>query len=247
MCIWYNWLHIYMNDIQESLCDGGAAYGKAYQTWVTFMVGGIGQALGMLMYLSSRGVVHEAAASGRRALEFLGVVSHLVKDPSKSAFLIEGCEDSNSFKQAFLSGSKRQSEELKQRGIKYRFAAMDSGLAKASTELWQIFSRYNIHGDSLRVLHNFISLSPTEYSCSFFNRSVTESAKAITLFKPILEITAIELAALVGQFGERSDRIKQAGACVLVWSNRNDPRWLEQLDEMQRNLGLISSPQLRPN
>jgi hypothetical protein len=39
------------------------------------------------MYLSARGIIHEAASAGRRALQFLGIASLLVADPAKAEFL----------------------------------------------------------------------------------------------------------------------------------------------------------------
>lgn len=87
MSVWYIWLHDYLHDIQNSLHEGGKAHGPNYQVWVVSMIGGAAQSIGMLMYLLARGVVHEAAASGRRALEYLGMASHLVRDPAKTRFL----------------------------------------------------------------------------------------------------------------------------------------------------------------
>src|SRR5580658_6719311 len=86
MCVWYLWLHEYLHDIQNSLHDGGESRGSTYQTWVVSMIGGAAQSIGMLMYLVARGVVQEAGASGRRGLEYLGMASHLVRDPGKARF-----------------------------------------------------------------------------------------------------------------------------------------------------------------
>lgn len=87
MCVWYLWLHEYLHDIQSSLHDAGKLYGADYQIWVISMIGGAAQGVGMLMYLLARGIVHEAASSGRRALEYIGMTSHLVRDPTKTQFL----------------------------------------------------------------------------------------------------------------------------------------------------------------
>jgi hypothetical protein len=246
MCVWYNWLRQYLNDIQESLADTGQAHGKSYTTWVVAMLAGMSHAISMLMYLSPRGIIHEAGASGRRALEFLGVASHLITDPSKAQYLFEGCENTPSFKKAFLSGPTKSAEELKRSGTKFRFAAMDSANAKACTQLWEIFSRFNVHGDSLSAVASIPAFTPNQYSCAFCNRSLDATAKSIESFKPLLEITAIELASLVGRFGERTQRVKQAGACILVWLNRQDPRWLHELELMRTRLGLAQTSGL-PN
>ena len=83
-----------------------------------------------------------------------------------------------------------------------------------------------------------IALSPTKNSCAFHNRSLSEVAKNVPLFEPILEITAIELMDLVGHHGTPNKRVNEAGACVLVWLDRTDPRWLERLRTIRRGFGL---------
>jgi hypothetical protein len=238
MCIWDNWLREYLNDIQESLCNTIPGQGDDYRVWVATMIGGIGHAVGTLMYLSARGVIHEAAASGRRALEFLGFVSHLIRNPSKARLLAPDCQDTPQYKTAFLSGPSEQAAELKRRGIKYRFAALSMG--PACTKLWEIFSGYSIHGDSLRVMSTGVVFFPTEVSCKLLNRSVEETAKHLVIYKPNVEIVAIELSTLAGEFGVRTDRINRAGACVLVWLNREDPRWTKEVELMRKRLGIAA-------
>jgi hypothetical protein len=180
-------------------------------------------------------------------LEFLGVASHLVADPAKAKFLSLGDEESKLFRKAFLSGSPREQEELKGSGIKFRFAAMEPKTAKACTTLWEIFSRYSVHGESPAVLAFGTSLIPTEHSCAFCNRSIDATTQAIVLYRPILEIAAIELAYLAGKFGKPNQRVKEAGACVLVWLDKQDPRWIERLDCARTDLGLTPIPGGRVN
>jgi len=247
MCVWYLWLHEYMHDIQDSLHDGGKLHGSNYQLWVVSMIGGAAQSIGMLMYLLARGVVQEAAASGRRALEYLGVASHLVRDPARAQFLSKDETNSLEFTKAFVRGpDRREAKKLKEDGIRYRFAGMSSGIAKSVSQLYEIFSRFNVHGGTLSSLSG-IALVPTENSCAFHNRSVDEVAKNLPLFKPILEITAIELMDLVGHYGTRNKRINEAGSCVLIWLDRTDPRWLERLRVIRQDFGLVDRPHAQPN
>lgn len=228
MCVWTGWLQDYLNDIQESLCNPNPGQSEDYRAWVATMIGGIGHAIGMLMYLSARGVNHEAAASGRRALEFLGFVAHLVKDPSKGRFLAPEFPDTPQFKTAFVNGPPSQ------RGTKYRFEALSMGTA--CTKLWETFSSYHVHGDSLRPMSTGVVFFPTDLSCKLLNRSVEESAKHLLLYRPVVEIVAIELSTLVGEFGVRTDRINRAGACASAWLNRADPRWTREVDLMRKKL-----------
>lgn len=50
----------------------------------------------------------------------------------------------------------------------------------------------------------------------------------------------MELMDLVGRYGTRTKRINEAGACVLVWLDRRDPRWMERLQAVREILGLAS-------
>jgi hypothetical protein len=235
---------IILNDIQEALHDSGEAYGSDYQVWVVSMIGGAAQSVGMLMYLLARGVVHEAAASGRRALEYLGMASNLVRDPSKTQFLSTAETKSPEFTKAFIRGERQEAERLKQVGIRYRFSGMSSGSARSATQLYEIFSRFNVHGGTMSSLLS-MAITPTRNLCAFHNRSVEDVAKNLPLFKPILQITAMELIELAGRFGTRTKRIDQAGACVLGWLDHDDPRWLERLRAVREDFGL--APVRRPN
>jgi hypothetical protein len=121
---------------------------------------------------------------------------------------------------------------------RYRFAAMSRETAKSATQLYEMFSRFNVHGGTMSSLVG-IAVQPTENSCAFHNRSLDEVGRNLPLFKPILEITAIELMGLVGRYGRRSKRIDQAGAYVLVWLDPTDPRWLERLQAVRSDFGLV--------
>jgi hypothetical protein len=139
-----------------------------------------------------------------------------------------------------------EAKRLRQDGIRYRFAGMTNDIAKTATSLYEIFSRFNVHGGTMSSLLG-MALVPTSYSCAFHNRSVEEIAKSLPVFKPILEMTAIELMDLVGHHGTRNKRINQAGACVLVWLNRTDPGWLERLQAMRQEFGLPTSIDTQSN
>jgi hypothetical protein len=47
---------------------------------------------------------------------------------------------------------------------------------------------------------------------------------------------------LVGSYGARNKRISQAGACVLVWLDPADTRWLELLRVIREQFGLGPTP-----
>jgi len=245
MCVWFLWLHEYLHDIQSSLHESGKTHGPHYQVWVVSMIGGAAQSIGMLMYLVARGVVHEGAGSGRRALEYLGMACHLVRDPALAKFLQDA--ESAGFTKAFIRGPDRQeAERLKQNGIRYRFAGMNEATAQSATQLYEIFSRFNVHGGTMSSLTG-ISHAPTPHSCFFHNRSLDEVSKNLLLFKPVVEITAMELMELVGRYGTRTKRTNEAGACVLVWLDRKDPRWMERLQAVREALGLESTRNHKAN
>lgn len=201
MCVWYLWLHEYLHDIQHSLHDAGKSHGSDYQVWVISMIGGAAQSVGMLLYLLARGIVHEAAASGRRALEYIGMASHLVRDPAKVKFLCKEEAKSPEFKKAFIRGTADEAKRLKQAGIGYRFAGMSTGQAMAATKLYEIFSRFNVHGGTMSSLVG-IALSPTANSCA-------------CLSQPIPPRGGAESAALQANIGDDGHRVD--GSCWSAW------------------------------
>jgi hypothetical protein len=244
MCVWHLWLVEYLHDIQNSLHVAGGRHGANYQLWVISMIGGVAHCLGMLMYLVARGVVNEAAASGRRALEYLGVAAHLVRDPSTAQCLTNAERQSPDFIRVFIRGERAEAERLKSNGIRYRFARMSEPMARAATQLYDLFSRFNVHGGTMNSMVS-IAAEPTPHSCAFHNRSIEQSARNLVLFKPVMEITAIELIDLAGRYGTRTKRLNQAGACLTVWLDKSDPRWLQRLTDIREAFGL--SPVARPN
>lgn len=241
MCVWYLWLQEYPHDIQNSLHEAGKTYGKDYQVWVVSMVGGIAQSAGMLMYLLSRGVVQESVAAARRALEYLGMLSHLLRGPAKALYL-NMAEESPEFQNAFIRGQSRstnESQKMKSEGIRYCFSAMSDGNAKTASRLYEIFSRFNVHGGTMSSLVS-IAMLPTRNSCGFHNRSLEKVADNLRLLKPALEITAAQLMELVGLYGVKGKRVREAGACVLVWLDNKDPRWHERVQAVRLQFGLTT-------
>ena len=164
---------------------------------------------------------------------------HLVRDPARAKFLEDA--ESPGFTKAFIRGPDRQeAERLKHDGIRYRFAAMNKGIAQSATQLYEIFSRFNVHGGTMSSLIG-IALEPTPHSCFFHNRPLDDVSQNLLLFKSIAEITAIELMDLVGRYGVRTQRVNEAGACVLVWLDRKDPSWMERLQAVRKALGLANT------
>lgn len=246
MCVWDVWLNDYLLDIQNSLHDGAAGHGGEYQLWIVSMLAGVAQPSGMLMYLLARGIVIEAAASGRRALEYLGMLSHLVRCPEKAQYLRGKDAESAEFTTAFIRGqNRREAEQLKADGIRYRFAAMQRGMAQTASTLYNMFSRFNVHGGTMSSLIS-VSVNPTECSCAFHNRSLEWVEKNLKVFRPVLEVAAIEIMDLVGKHGVKTKRVNEAGACVLVWLDHTDLRWLERVDMMREYFGLRQTNREKP-
>lgn len=147
------------------------------------MIGGAAYCVNMLMYLIERGAINEAAASNRKGLEYLGMAAHL-----------DG--ESPEFKRAFISGGVTQ-KPFSDNDIRYRFAGMSERMAKAATTLYSIISEFHVHGGTMKSMIE-IAIEPTQHSCAFQNRSIESTAKYLALFKPITEITAIEVAHMAG-------------------------------------------------
>jgi hypothetical protein len=107
--------------------------------------------------------------------------------------------DTKEYCSAFLSEKdKRIQQDLKDRGIKKRFACLLYCAADAS-KLYEILSNFYVHGgSSTRLIHS--SLNPNEHSCLFHNRPGVEKTN-IDIFTSGVEMMCLEIAGLYDQYG----------------------------------------------
>jgi hypothetical protein len=176
-------------------------------------MGGVLRDINLACYLCLRGLVGEAGSVLRRALESVGVLSHLWQEPAKAAVL--GAPDSSEFKEAFHRESRRERQEwLKQQKRLKRFEHLSLG--EPASQLYALFSRFGVHGGAPDQLL-MTSLIPTRFSCGFENRRESLSEDDFRLLANACQILCVEIAYLCGLFGDRRPRLREAGAIILVW------------------------------
>jgi len=218
MLVYQRWAATYMNDFQEALSDNvaqrfGQLHRERAQFWTLTLMGGVWRDINLACYLSLRGLVGEARAVLRRALESIGVLSHLWQDPAKAGTL--EAQDTPEFRHAFhRERQKDRQDRLKDQKTLKRFEHLSLG--EPASQLYAIFSRYGVHGGSPDQLIR-TSLKPTRFSCSFENRPETVGENDFVLLAKGCEILCVEVASLGGQFGDRRKAIREGGATILVW------------------------------
>ena len=114
MLLYHRWATKYMVHCQTGLWDNVAARFEETerdqaQVWTTTLLGSVFRGIGLVQYLSFRGLVGEAEVVIRRALESMGVLSHFWIEPQKVRAL--GDPDSSVFKEAFQRESRRDKQE----------------------------------------------------------------------------------------------------------------------------------------
>lgn len=228
MLVYHQWMTKYMNDCQNTLAKRAhdrfaEADRELAGFWTLTLMAGVYRDLNLACYLSLRGLLAEAGSALRRALESVGVLSHLWHQPGKAAVL-EREETSNEFRDAFHREPQRERQNaLKERNTTKRFEHLLLG--EPTSTLYKLFSRYSVHGDAPNHLITS-SLKPTRFSCGFENRPETVDANDLLLFTKACQILCAEIAYLAGLFGDREPLLREAGAVITVW--------LTDADELDR-------------
>jgi hypothetical protein len=170
------------------------------EMWTAILTGGIIKDICLTPYFVIRGLTSEAGSVIRRALEHLGVLTHLWYDPAKIRAIQD--PDSNDYMDAFVrERNKPKAAALSAQGIRKRFEKCSLG--NPISRLYEVFSEYNVHGGKLGNMA-MGPLEPTGFSCAFVNRS--EFAKMeqqqLLLIVSGVEILCIETAKLHGEYGK---------------------------------------------
>lgn len=234
MLLYHRWAWKYMVHCQTGLWDNVAARfeetdREQAQVWTSIMLGSVFRGIGLVQYLSLRGLVGEAEVVIRRALESMGVVSHFWHEPQKVRAV--GDPDSSAFKATFQRESREdKAKVLKAKGLSKRFEYLKLG--EPASSLYALMSRSSVHGDSAHHLGN-TSLVPTPFSCGFENRSVERLVSKFDILAKGCEILCVETAILCGLYAVRSREVREAGAVITVW--------LSSPEEMERRIdGVLS-------
>jgi hypothetical protein len=94
-------------------------------------------------YLCVKGVVPQAIAAMRAAVEQIGVYTHIWHEPYKGKYLTDS--DSNDYARAFrYPANEARKKQLKAQGIQYRFMYCKG--AEPLSEIYRLLSAHFIHG-----------------------------------------------------------------------------------------------------
>jgi len=205
--VYVRWARHYIPSIQvelESLVS--RHFASIYHTdagfWTLALLGATMKDLGIIGYLTVRGLVWDAGYAARRSLENIGVLTSLWFAPDKAASLKSA--ESKEFRRAFIweSDSKARAD-LKSRGIQKRFEFCS--MAPAVSQLYSLLSKYSVHGGTPDTLAA-TEIEPSGYSCMFVNRpdpSHKDISRDITIIGNACETVAMEVSYVLGTFRSR--------------------------------------------
>lgn len=205
--IYVRWAQLHFSDIQDELHEIAKQHFPQphldeAQFWSLALTGGIRKDISLVPYLVLRGLLMEAGSALRRSMENVGLLAHLWHDPKKAALL--GGEDQKAFRQAFENEPDAERREaLKALGAKKRFEKCL--LAPTLSTLYDLLSRYSIHGGSPSQLVT-AEVRPTRFSCGLVNRSdpaEKDLSDVLTVLTNGVQMLCVEITAIHGQFGKQ--------------------------------------------
>lgn len=177
--------------------------------WNLILFDGVNRDLRLMPYLVLRGIDSEASAALRRALEHVGVLTHIWAYPGKLDALQD--TDSKDYEQAFRrEGDHGKARELKQLQICKRFEAMKLG--QVATLLYHKLSAIDIHGGTSARFFSYAA-EPSDFACSFAMRSAPSAEgfrRRISLLVDGHRTTSLELMNLCADHAERSEELAAA-------------------------------------
>jgi hypothetical protein len=204
--VYVRWLQLYFAPIQEELCGMTSKHfpsehAKTAEHWTLALTGSIARDINLVPYLVIRGLISEAGLAVRRSMENVGVIAHLWQQPTNAIYLAS--PDAPEFRKAFVwESDRKRSELLRTNGIQKRFEKCL--MAKPLSSLYQILSKYTVHGGSLEQLVNS-EIAPTRLSCALINRPdpiQKDVHRDLQILGNGCEMLCIELCAVHGAFGK---------------------------------------------
>ena len=203
--IYYKWARLYLPHIQDGLIEIARKrfperHANDAEAWTALLVGGMLKDICLVPYLILRGVFSEAGFVIRRSLEYLGVLTHFWRDPSKAKYLEDS--ESREFYDVFIrERDARVAQELKDAGTRKRFAALWIFRQPAS-EVYKLFSTIDVHGGT--PLNVILSLRDNRSdSCGFIDRSDPNDQNALSLLHSGIEMLCVEISTLHCQYGKQ--------------------------------------------
>ncbi len=190
--------------------------------------------MGLIVYLSIRGLLIEASVALRRAFETLGVLTHIWKSPEKLQF--SDTPNSDGYRDAFR---KYTSEDNKVNGAKKRFVAMK--LPEIATKFYALTSDFAVHGGTASRLATS-TLENTLLACRFYNRSEIGSVtlkNQLEMLSQAHQVLCLEYLTLCLDFGFRSDQLKTVAEFLIPIDSsdgKRSPLMQEQIDSWLQKL-----------
>jgi len=236
--IYYKWAINYLPHIQEGLLEITSKhfepeFHEEASFFTAVLTGSILKDLSLIPYFTIRGIGSEAGIAIRRSLEHIGVLTHFWYYPEKIAFVRD--TKTKNYKESFkYEKNNHIREQLKSQGIAKRFSSCQA-FGQSATELWIIMSNYVAHGGTANNLI-LTSIEPGEYSCGFYNRSLSDVIKISNLLSRGCEILCAEIAYIHGTYGKKYNvtpaKVGEGGRILtklLAGTNRNS-------NEMERQI-----------
>jgi hypothetical protein len=185
--------------------------------WNLVLLDGINRDLRILPYLLLRGLAAEASGSLRRALEHLGVLTHIWQTPET----VDALEDptSKTYDRAFkFEKDKTKDEALKAANNSKRFEAMRTGAV--ATKLYKSLSDFGVHGGTASMFFA-TSAQPSQMNCSFVQRldpGGEQFGRHLSLLSNGHRTVCGELICLCVDKGIRTDEVVAAAKSFQVFA-----------------------------
>ena len=196
------------------------------------LAGLLNHALSMSTYLVARGAAYEAAGAARRALELLGMLGWLHRDPALNPLIDQ--PDSAEFRDAFHRGpGKRARQELHERGIQYRFAALHGPWPRLATGAYAWLSRFFVHGAGPNA-----APASAQHACQLNQRSIEASLQLVPVFRMLWLLVVRELLFECASRGTRVPELVEPVATYLAWADPQSGAWRRRQEQMRLSLGL---------
>jgi len=189
---------------KQSIARFDAAQRDKASTWTIALLEHLLRDMGLVVYLTIRGLPSEAGMALRRAFEHIGVLTHIWRDPAK----LEVFDDSESpaYKEAFkYEPDPNLQKLLKAKGVAKRFDAMFiSGVA---TKIYGILSGFSVHGGTIKRLAE-TGIDETTFACRLYKRPEVDDEKLghqISILTQGHLLLCAELMRLCVEYGNKSD------------------------------------------
>jgi hypothetical protein len=211
--------------------------------WNFILLDGVNRDLRLVPYLVLRGVASEASAALRRALEHVGVLTHIWMDPEKVDALRD--TDSKEYSQAFRREvDERKAKALRDSKTAKRFAAMKLG--SVATLLYDTLSVTDVHGGTSARFVLYAD-DPSDLVCSFTMRPDPSAERTIQQIRFLTDghrATCLEMMSLCGDYAAPSEELAAAAETFKMFASvagDQTPELRQHVAQLLNRLGVALS------